>query len=424
MSILLAIIILFFCFKKPVIGLVLLLQTNIIRAISEIDYSDPCFVCANDPDIILGAVTPILGFSLMIIKLGLKKPVKYIFDEYDGFFISAIVILFVCSIYSPNILGGLAYSFKFLFIGSSYFFMAKIVLINTEDYKRSLNLFFKYTFILSLVLGTLALVLFFLKEGVVLRLTIPGVHAIIFSQLIGFGILISFLIFITSGEFLKVRSKKQMNVNKIILLYLMLILFATNTRGVMLSVFVAIVFYLVVSEAKISKTTLYISGSVMLIAIIVVISYIDVEVLFRRALSPYTAQSGQERYLAYTQSFSMFFENIFGVGTDGFKYFSSLPYPHNLFLENMAQYGIFGILLNIYLLLMGILMLLKTLKYRKQDNMFVFIYALFIFFAVETMFSFTFWMHKGLYLMIGIFAAYYYRLRKKQKIQLSKSDNG
>ena len=414
MTFLFAAIILYYCFSKPVVGLALLLQINIIRSLPIIDFETPCFNCTNEPDILLGAVTPLIGFFLICIKLDFKKRIKYRFDEFDGFFLLTIPILFIASFYSPNFMASLDYSFRFLFLGSGFYFITKITISNTDMYLKKVYLFFKTTLILSVFLGTIAGVLYITKGENHLRLTLPGVHPIPFSQLIGVGVLISFITFITNGRFLQIQSKSILNINKLILLYLTVLLLATNTRGVMLSVGVAILFYVIITKVKIKKRTLYISGGILLIGLIVIINYIDVDVLFTRMFSPYTSKSVDDRLIAYQDSFLMLFKHPFGVGTNGFSHYSILPYPHNLFLENIANYGVFGILMSIYFLLMALFMLLITIRNHKKDFMYVFLYSLFIYFFIETMFSFTLWMHKGLYLSIGLFTAYHYRFKKSK----------
>ena len=412
MTFLFAAIILYYCFTKPVVGLALLLQINIIRSLAIIDFQNPCFDCANEPDMFLGAIIPLLGFVLIIIKLELRKSITYVINEFDGFFLLAIPIVFMASFYSPNFIASIDYSFRFLFLGSGFYFITKIIISNTNQYLEKTYLFFKTTLILSVVLGTIAGVLYLTKGENHLRLTLPGVHPIPFSQLIGVGVLVSFVTFITNGRFLQIHSKTILNINKLALLYLIVLLLATNTRGVMLSVGVAILFYVIVTKVKIKKRTLYISGGILLIGLITVINYIDVDVLFTRMFSPYTAKSVDDRLIAYQDSFMMLLEHPFGVGTNGFSYYSILPYPHNLFLENIANYGIFGIAMSIYFLLLIMFMLLITIRNHKKNYMYVFLFALFIYFFIETMFSFTLWMHKGLYLSIGLFAAYHYRFKK------------
>mgnify|MGYP003789182975 CR=1 FL=1 len=396
------------------IGLALLLQINIIRALVEIDYNNLCFYCINESDIILGAITPIIAFVLITIKLDIRNRVKYVFDDFDGFFILSIIILFISSIYATNIVDALGYSLKFLLIGSSFYFISKIIVINTIEYRKAINIFFKSILVLSLLFGTLAGVLYLLNLENANRLTLPGVHPIPFTQLIGLGVLISFMIFITKGTIFNIKSKLIYRLNIVALPYLTLILFATNTRGVMLAVAVAVFLYLLIAKVKVKKRTLYFSGTIMLIALIVVINYIDFEVLFSRILWRGTHKSVDDRFIAYYDTFSIFLTHPFGIGPSGFSNYSILPYPHNLFLENMAHYGVFGLFLDLYLILIGVWMFLIALKNRSKDIMFVFLFSFFIYFFIETMFSFTLWMHKGLYLSIGFFAGYHYRFRNRR----------
>ncbi len=411
MTILLALFILFYCIRKPIIGLALLLQINIIRAFAVVDYNNPVFD-TNESDIILGAITPILAFVIIILRFNFKKKVHYVIDEFDWYFVFTIVVLFFSSLYAPNFIEAIGYSFKYLLIGSSFYFISKIIIINTVDYRGAVNTFFKTTLILSLIFGCVASYLYVFKGGTANRLTFPGVHPIPFSQLIGLGVLISFMIFITNGSLFNIKSKLIFRLNIIVLPILTLILFGTNTRGVMMATAVAAFIYLLIAKVKIKKRTLYVVSALMIVGLVVAINYIDFEVLFSRILWRGTSKSGDDRLIAYIDSLYLFITHPLGVGPDGFKHYSTLPYPHNFFLENIANYGIFGLFLDLYFFLMGALMFLITLKNRHKDIMIVFLFVVYFYFFIEAMFSFTLWMHKGLYLSIGLFVAYYYRFKK------------
>ena len=236
MSILICIVVLISCFKRPMLGLAFLLQINIIRGVSIIDYINPCWSCGNPPDMLLGAITPILGFVIILLRLELKRPIKYVLDVFDGFFILAIFILFFTSIYAFNIAESLDYSLRFLFIGSGFFFITKIILINSNEYINYVKSFLLYSLWLAIVFGTIGCIVY-LSIGYghgAYRMTIPSVHPIPFSQLIGLGIITSFLMFITNGDFFNIKSKIILNLNKLVFLYLVLLLFATQTLKKML----------------------------------------------------------------------------------------------------------------------------------------------------------------------------------------------
>lgn len=261
MTILIALFILLYCFRKPIVGLALLLQINIIRAFAVVDYINPAFD-TNESDLILGAITPILAFGIIIIRFNLKKSVRYVIDEFDWYFVFTIIVLFSSSFYAPNFIDAIDYSFKYLLIGSSFYFISKIILINTVDYRGAVNTFFKTTLILSIIVGGVASYLYIFKGGTANRLTFPGVHPIPFSQLIGLGVLISFMIFISNGSLFNIKSKLIFRLNIIVLPALTLILFGTNTRGVMMATAVAAFIYLLIAKVKIKKRTLYVVSAI------------------------------------------------------------------------------------------------------------------------------------------------------------------
>ena len=75
MSILVSILILISCLKRPMLGLALLMQINIIRSLVSIDFNNPCFTCVNESDVLLGAVTPVLGLILILLRLDIRKKI-------------------------------------------------------------------------------------------------------------------------------------------------------------------------------------------------------------------------------------------------------------------------------------------------------------------------------------------------------------
>lgn len=417
MSYIIFIFVIFCCFKKPIFGLALLLQTNIIRGALKIDYVDPCFLCSNKPDFFLGMMMPIIGLSLILFRNDfIKKETKYPIDVADFYFFSLLVVLLFTSAYAYDTAAALGVFFKFLFLSFAFFFTSKIVIANSSEPKRLIGLFLLCSYWLSILFGIIASILYVQKgfgQGY-WRLTMPGVHPIPFSQLIGLGVITSFLIFITNGAYFNIQSRLSLNFNKIILTFLLIVLFATNTRGVMVSLFAFIFFYVCLSKVKIKKSVLYLSGGAVGLMLFFAISYIDFYVLFERLFSTYTKKSTDDRFIAYYDSIQLFINHPFGVGSESFQHFSILPYPHNYFLELIAQYGVFGLFLALLLVLTILNMFFITSKLKKEDNTFVILMGLVLYFLIEAMFSFTIWMHKGLYLTMGLFMAYFYAYKIKK----------
>jgi O-antigen ligase len=114
-------------------------------------------------------------------------------------------------------------------------------------------------------------------------------------------------------------------------------------------------------------------------------------------------------------SFSIIYNHLLlGVGTDGFQYHSFGSYPHNIFLELLTNYGIAGLILTLYLMVILLFISLKTWSKGNRNLLLKIIASIFIFFFTETMFSFTLWMHKGLYLSMALYSVYYHYDKKER----------
>jgi len=410
-TLIIAVVILYLAWEKPIIAIAILLQTNLIRSLAEINLSNLCFNCINDQSLILGVIIPLLAFLLIVVKTSFKTAkFKYKLDLFDGFFILTTLILIFSTFYAPNFVEAIDYTSRFVLIGSSFYFITKLILLNKTHINALIWQFFKASIILAFVLGNLALILIAYSGQSVVRMTLPGVHPIPFSQLIGLAFLVSFVIFYSNGKIFQIHNKTYLKANNILFIYFTILLFATNTRGVLFSAIIALLIFISLNIKKVKKTNLYIYGAILILIIVIIVVNIDVEVLFNRLLKSSGDKSISDRLIAYNGSIRIFLEHPFGVGTNGFKYYSILGYPHNFFLENLAQYGIFGIFLNVYFLLMILYMFLITISYRKKDMLIVFLFSLFCYFMIETMFSFTLWMHKGMYLSLGLFAGYWSNL--------------
>ena len=191
LSLFTGLLILYICWRRPIAGLAVLMQINLIRAIVSLDFNNLCFRCINESDVLLGAVIPLLGFVLILIRLYSKnKNLKFRLSFIDVFFVLVIFTLFYSSIFSANFTASVAYTGRFILLASSYYFVTKITILNAEEPDKLIIDFLKVTLILGFCLGVISLILLSFSDGFVDRLTIPGVHPIPFSQLIGFAVLV------------------------------------------------------------------------------------------------------------------------------------------------------------------------------------------------------------------------------------------
>ncbi len=411
-GIIIIVVVLFFAWKYPPVALAMLLQINLIRALSVINVSNLVFNVPNEPSIVFGLLLPVTSFFLILLKLSfLKRKLVYHFDETNYLIIVLTLALIGGCIYTPNLEEALNYTAKFLLLGVSFYSITKIYLLNTSDYYKQVKRFFLATYWLGLFLATIAIILVLYSDTFVLQLTIPGVHPNPFALLIGITTVISFIIFYTQGKVFNIKRKLFLRSNTVFFVYISLVLFATNSRGVLLSTILAIISYTLLNKVKINRFKLITLSLVVLAMGSYALFLIDVDVLFSRLLNATNDQSIADRFIAYKESFNILFSTFFGTGTGGFKYYSILEYPHNLFLENMALFGVFGVFIDIYLIFLIIFLLYKSYMYRGKNPYPILLFSVFVCFLVETMFSFTLWMHKGLYLSLALISVTLYKAK-------------
>jgi len=424
LSLFAALVILYICWWKPIVGIAVLTQINLIRAVVSLDLKDICFRCVNDSDPFLGAIIPLLGFAVILIKLYSKnKKVNFRLGFIDLFFVLTIFTLVYTTIFSADIITSVIYTSKFLLLAFSYYFIGKTILLNSNQPDKLIIEFLKTTLILGVVLGTISLILLLYEGGTVNRLTIPGVHPIPFSQLIGFAILVIISSLIIDKKIFPIELGSIM-LRGFLFVYLLIILFASNTKGILLSVFIALIIMLYLKGFRVNKKLILLMTIVIIPLVFYVIYIIGYDNLFERLFKSLGDDSVNHRILSYGESFEIFLKfPLTGSGPGAYDLFGFLPYPHNFFLENIAQYGILGLFINIYFIFSLILLFSISNKSKKRNFIYSLLFILIIFFFIETMVSFTLWMHKGMYISLGLFSGYYFnKIRKNRVLPQEKSN--
>lgn len=424
-SIFIGLIILYICWVKPMVGIAILVQINLIRAVFSLDFNNLNFRSVNEPDAFLGAIIPILGLITIFLKLNsIHKKIKFKLSFIDVFFLLAIFTLIFSTIFSSDVIESIVYTGKFIFLAFSYYFTSKTVLLNTKYPDKQIIIFLKTTLFLGIALGIISLLLLFFQGVAVNRLTIPGVHPIPYSQLMGFSILVIFSSLMIDKKLFFIELGSQF-IRGFLLVFLLILLFASNTKGILLSVFLAMLIMLYLKGFRINKKLLLLVGLIIIPLIFYVISVIGYESLFDRLLRSLEDDSVNHRVLSYVESFQIFRDfPLTGSGPGAYGVFGFLDYPHNFFLENMAQYGVLGILMNSYFIFSLFIIFWISNKAKSRNFIYSLLFIFIIYFFVETMVSFTLWMHKGLYVTLGLFSGYYFnkiKMNKKSIIEIIKT---
>jgi O-antigen ligase len=424
-SIFIGLIILYICWVKPMVGIAILVQINLIRAVFSLDFNNLNFRSVNEPDAFLGAIIPILGLITIFLKLNsIHKKIKFKLSFIDVFFLLAIFTLIFSTIFSSDVIESIVYTGKFIFLAFSYYFTSKTVLLNTKYPDKQIIIFLKTTLFLGIALGIISLLLLFFQGVAVNRLTIPGVHPIPYSQLMGFSILVIFSSLMIDKKLFFIELGSQF-IRGFLLVFLLILLFASNTKGILLSVFLAMLIMLYLKGFRINKKLLLLVGLIIIPLIFYVISVIGYESLFDRLLRSLEDDSVNHRVLSYVESFQIFRDfPLTGSGPGAYGVYGFLYYPHNFFLENMAQYGVLGILMNSYFIFSLFIIFWISNKAKSRNFIYSLLFIFIIYFFVETMVSFTLWMHKGLYVTLGLFSGYYFnkiKTNKKSIIEIIKT---
>lgn len=416
LSLLIGLIILYICWIKPIVGVAFLIQINLIRAIVTLDFNRLNFRSVNESDTFLGAIIPLLGLITIVLKLYLiNKEIKFKLSFIDVFFLLAIFTLTFTTFFSSDVKESIVYTSKFILLAFSYYFICKIILLNANYPDKQIIDFLKTTLILGVVIGLISIFLLIYGGKPVSRLTIPGVHPIPFSQLMGFAILVVFSSLIINKKIIPINLGSLV-LRGFLLVFLLIVLFASNTKGILLSVLLGTIIMLYLKGFRINKKLLLLVGVIITPLIFYIISIIGYENLFDRLVKSLENDSVNHRVYSYIESFEIFFKfPLTGTGPGAYGVHGFLEYPHNFFLENMAQYGILGVCLNIYFIFLLFVIFWISNKTKNKNFIYSLLFILIIYFFVETMVSFTLWMHKGLFVSLGLFSGYYFNKTKKSK---------
>ena len=75
--------------------------------------------------------------------------------------------------------------------------------------------------------------------------------------------------------------------------------------------------------------------------------------------------------------------------------------------------------MNIYFVFLLLIIFEISNKSKNHNFIYSLLFILIIFFFIETMVSFTLWMHKGMYMTLGLFSGYYFNKIKLKKNTLN-----
>jgi O-antigen ligase len=367
-------------------------------------------------DAALGILLPALVFLVVGVK-SVDVTTGYRIDVVDALLFVLGGVLLFGSLHAPDSWLGAEIALRYFALGVSFYFFGRLMLAgDARRARRNLSAYLVATWIIAVGLGALSLVI---GPGLsVWRLSIGNAHPVSFSLLIGMALLIN--IYWTIGN-------RKLGLLSAVSVYtsaafLAFIFVASNTRGTVIAFAVGLL--IIASQVVMRQgflrtmvqfivTIALIGGSIGVLSV----WYPDLVARLVARLSQgfflITAsdkgESINDRLNAYSAALQFFSENpVWGVGTGGFAayhvpyYAHTAEYAHNMVLEIAAEQGFIG--LSVLALLLGAILvhIFAALRFRGRELVLPLLAALVVFNLVVAQFSFTLWMHKNLFLVLGL----------------------
>jgi len=355
--------VIFVTIYKPEISFPIILNINIFRAIPYVNYLDPRYGYYNENDVLLGAILPILCFLIITIKVFKKKKILYKVDNFDFFMIALSLIMLLSLLISPKISLSFNYFGIFIFLAAPFYFVTKLYLSNVEDRYKSLKIIITSIVFFAIVFSIVTLYLYNIAKYPYVRMTFPGVYPIPFCLFLSLSLLI-FIIYYLKPK-MKVGFSRRTKLLFSIPIFAIIIfsIIKTNTRGPVFSVLLTFVLLaFIFLKIKFNFKIILVSFFTLLAGAVVLFIFFDINDIASRFINLMpenkNADSISSRIDTYIDSIRIFINKPFGISVGTFKeYLLGLdlnhridPYSHNLFLELLSSFGIFGLLLGLLLI--------------------------------------------------------------------------
>lgn len=342
------------------------------------------------PSIELTLIAYILLYLLALYRVFLKKH-KIAVKKVDGLFYLGALIVLTSVLFSPNQTAGIIKAAKFIFLALSLIFFSRLFIISKEDLEK----FFKYLLTASILTEYIVLVDYFTS----------GVDAF---RYLAFGVIIPIPLAML-GATTTVMLVIQYFYQRIRLYYFVLALLPSvsmmtiaASKGPTIALVVTLLLFMPMFFKKIRIKHLLLLPIV--IYLITKIGFVDrsLENLILRFIYTGDDLSTSIRLDIYNESMELFYANpLFGIGVGGLDF-----YPHNFFIEILAENGILLFLPVSALLVLFIVRYLKFVLSKTTDYIEAIIIALLSTSMISLMFSFTYVDHKYLFLSIGLLIVY------------------
>ena len=353
------------------------------------------------PDLTL--VFYIMLYVLSFVVIIMKKQ-EFYFKKIDSLFYIWVFLMILGVLLTPTPFNGLFKIAKFVFLGLSLIFFSRVFIQDRNDLKNLLRyLLTMSVFTELIILGD------FIRNGASV------------DRYLSFGtvspIPLGMLGVTTTSLALILYLYKKIGSFRFLLILVPSIstMVISGSKGPIVSLLICIILMLPIVLRRIKFRILFIAGLGLFALSRVPIIKQSLDTLMYRFSNIDNDMSTSIRLDMYYESINLFKENpILGKGT------GALPvYPHNFFVEVLAENGILSLIVVVVLLFIFVGQFYIFLRKGTLDYLATCINALFIISFTSLMFSFTYVDHKYMFLSIALLFSYY-RLEKPSKELLKR----
>jgi O-antigen ligase len=322
-------------------------------------------------------------YVMVIYNMVIKKE-KLTFFKYDWLVYLVLVVMSFSLLYTPEPMDGLVKFMKFTVMGVGMIYILRSFIKNRDDIIK----FYKYFVFNSFVVQVLILFDFAANKFPVGRYKYHGVHPIATAMLGATCMLIMLMLFSAK--------KVKFSATLVLLLISSSILIIGASKGPILAIAITL-FLMLKGLKKVNLKLMLLLGVILIVLLNLSAVQKYTEFLTDRISNTAGSESSAVRLNLYDQAERIFYENpIIGAGIGTLK-----EYPHNLFLEILAENG----LLLGFMLIIVLLMVCKSyfgfLLDKSLDVSYALSLSLVIMSFVSLMVSWTYVDQKYLYMGLG-----------------------
>lgn len=332
-----------------------------------------------------------IAFLLTAITILVYK--KFLLNKFDFYLLLFVIWVISGLFYTPDIYGGIYKILKLILLSISVIYIERLLIKEQIQFDCIYNFYNIFSVITSIDF----IYLYYISNKVG-RASFLNTTAVAFGYFLGLDITI--LLYLLSQR-KKGIVKYWYSISLIFVFYALLL---NATKGVFISIFIAIILFFPKYKIKYKKILLLLVFAIPIHLFQYLNNFEKIPVL-QRFLYITKDLSTVERINLYKYAINEFVRHpVIGIGTNGLY-----AYPHNIFLEISAENGIIGLLL----LLLLIFYVVKLIKKYNYEN--ILIKQLMVYSFVGNMFSFSYVINKYLYFSLGLFLVDLYLKNKTVK---------